>query len=64
MNQGAAWLVFLAAGDEIAFEHDADDRAFTVRYLVSNILSHRDLGGGLFAAIAVAAIDEHDRGGH
>ena len=63
MNQSAAWLLFLAAGDEIAFEHDADDRAFAARNLTGDILSHNNLGGGLFAAIAVTAIDEHDRRG-
>ena len=63
MNQSAPRLVFLAAGDEIAFEHDADDCAFAVPNLVGDIPSHGDLGGGLFAAIAVTAIDEHDRRG-
>ena len=59
VDQFTAGDELLRSGDEIAFEHDADDAAIAGGDLSGDIAADGGLAGVVFAAVGVAAVD-HD----
>ena len=61
VDEGLAADEFLGSGDEVAFEHDADDAVVAAGDLGGDVAADGELLGVIFVAVGVAAVD-HDLG--